>query len=60
MAKREDGVVATALGHGVAVVRFRASERDRAPLTLRGLRGASTGPATVVAGVGPGFGVPAV
>ena len=44
MAKREDGGVVIALGHGAAVVRFRASERDRAPLTLRGLGARAPGP----------------
>ena len=57
MGKPDDGVVAIALGHGAAVVTFKASEHGRAPLTGRGLWGAGTGPARVVARVGPGFGV---
>jgi hypothetical protein len=59
MGKLDDGVVAIALGHGVAVVTFKASEHGRAPLAGSGLRGAGTGSATVVARAGPDLGVPA-
>jgi hypothetical protein len=56
MGKLDDGGVAIALGHGVAVVASTASEHGRAPLPRRGVWGAGTGPATVAARVGPGFG----
>ena len=47
----------SALGHGVAAVTVEAGEHGRAPPTGSGLSGAGTGPATVVARVGPGCGV---
>ena len=56
----DDGGVAIGLGHSVAVVMVKVSEHVRAPLPAWGLRSACAGwPATDVARVGSGFGVPA-
>jgi hypothetical protein len=56
--KRDDGVLASGLRRGVALITVKARGRGRAPLPERGPRvaGAGTAPAAVMARLGSGFG----